>query len=149
MLSTAVSRTESMTTSPNKQSNKLPMRERLRKTFSLRGKSSSSSSDPADHSAKPASRSHRHKSSRPIKSAPDALYYLPGEKLPLKYRRPVEKAHEELLAAFSWSQNERRTSISSQYSPMGSRMPSRNGSLEDPQIWVMEGRVVNRPWSNG
>jgi hypothetical protein len=52
--------------------------------------------------------------------------YRPGERIPYKYRRPVEKKHKETLEAFTFADawNERRKSFASQYSPMGSRLPS-------------------------
>lgn len=58
--------------------------------------------------------------------------YRPGEKIPYKYRRPVDKAHKEKLEAFSFSSawNERPKSFASQYSPMGSRFPSPRSSME-------------------
>jgi hypothetical protein len=57
-------------------------------------------------------------------------YYKPGEKIPQpKYRRPVDPAHKERLEAFSFAKAWRRMSIHSQYSPMGSRMSSRRGSV--------------------
>jgi hypothetical protein len=131
----------------------MPIRERIKKTFSSRRKPSMSSLSPLDQAVNtplPASksRSRTSKPSKPSKSksAVDALYYLPGEKLPLKYRRPVEKEHRDKLAAFSWQQKMKRNSAASQYSPMGSRMPSRDGSLDDPQIRVIGGTVVDEPW---
>jgi hypothetical protein len=55
--------------------------------------------------------------------------YQPGEKMPpMKYRRPVAPEHKEKLEAFSFARAWRRKSTQSQYSPMGSRMPSRRGS---------------------
>ena len=48
-----------------------------------------------------------------------------------KYRAPVDKKHKERLDAFSFGgaiDVLRRRSGVSQYSPMGSRMPSRRGS---------------------
>ncbi|KIW04799.1 uncharacterized protein PV09_03985 [Verruconis gallopava] len=58
--------------------------------------------------------------------------YKPGERIPYKYRRPVEKAHKEKLEAFCFADawNSRPKSFASQYSPMGSRLPSRRGSME-------------------
>ncbi|KAF2396392.1 hypothetical protein EJ06DRAFT_237809 [Trichodelitschia bisporula] len=62
---------------------------------------------------------------------PPASTYKPGEKLPPpKYRRPVDKQHKELLEAFSFNTAWRRKSSQSQYSPMGSRAPSRKNSAE-------------------
>ncbi|KAF2497278.1 hypothetical protein BU16DRAFT_560585 [Lophium mytilinum] len=63
------------------------------------------------------------------KSKPDPNVYQPGEKMPpMKYRRPVAPEHKEKLEAFSFARAWRRKSGSSQYSPMGSRMPSRRNS---------------------
>jgi len=56
--------------------------------------------------------------------------YKPGEKIPLKYKRPVDKAHKERLEAFQFADSWRRRSFQSVYSPMGSRMPSRRNSIE-------------------
>lgn len=46
-----------------------------------------------------------------------------------KYRAPVKKEHKEKLDSFNWGTAWRRRSHISEYSPMGSRMPSRRGSL--------------------
>lgn len=58
--------------------------------------------------------------------------YKPGERIPYKYRRPVDKKHKETLEAFNFADawNERRKSFASQYSPMGSRLPSRRNSMD-------------------
>ncbi|OCL06086.1 hypothetical protein AOQ84DRAFT_224160 [Glonium stellatum] len=62
-------------------------------------------------------------------SRKDSNVYQPGEKMPpLKYRRPVAKEHKEKLEAFSFASAWRRKSDHSQYSPMGSRLPSRKNS---------------------
>merc|ERR1711939_1295015 len=47
-------------------------------------------------------------------------------------RRAVDKKHKETLESFNFAEawNERRKSFASQYSPMGSRLPSRRSSLE-------------------
>ncbi|KAK4957025.1 hypothetical protein LTR28_005714, partial [Elasticomyces elasticus] len=56
--------------------------------------------------------------------------YAPGETMPRpKYRAPVKKEHAEKLDAFSFGAAWRRKSYQSQYSPMGSRLPSRRQSL--------------------
>ena len=56
--------------------------------------------------------------------------YRPGEMPKPKYRGPYNQAHQDKLSAFSfggaWT---RRKSDQSQYSPMGSRLPSRRGSM--------------------
>ncbi|KAF2466292.1 uncharacterized protein BDR25DRAFT_77258 [Lindgomyces ingoldianus] len=69
-------------------------------------------------------------SSKSSKANKDSNVYQPGEKMPpLKYRRPVNPEHKEKLEAFSWAKAWRRKSEQSQYSPMGSRMPSRKNSI--------------------
>lgn len=61
--------------------------------------------------------------------------YKPGEPMPRpKYRQPPKKEHKEKLEAFSFADSWRRKSYHSQYSPMGSRMPSRRNS------WYSMGR---------
>ena len=57
--------------------------------------------------------------------------YKPGEAMPKpKYRGPVNKEHQDKLHAFEFSSAfRRRNSEQSQYSPMGSRLPSRRNSL--------------------
>ena len=52
--------------------------------------------------------------------------YKPGEPMPLpKYRQPPKKEHKEHLDSFSFADAWRRKSFQSQYSPMGTRAPSR------------------------
>jgi hypothetical protein len=89
----------------------MPFRARLKKTFSRSSASSSSSGSS-------------------LSKTDSNLYYQPGEKMPLKYKRPVEKAHKEKLEAFQFEGAWRRKSFQSVYSPMGSRMPSRKNSVE-------------------
>lgn len=56
--------------------------------------------------------------------------YKPGETMPRpKYRRPPTKEHKETLEAFSFAEAWRRKSFQSQYSPMGTRLPSRRTSF--------------------
>lgn len=56
--------------------------------------------------------------------------YKPGEPMPRpKYRAPVKKEHKEKLESFSFASAWRRKSFMSEYSPMGTRMPSRRTSL--------------------
>lgn len=100
----------------------MPFRERLKKTFSR------SSSDGLSLSQTNTNGSRK-----------DSSVYQPGEKMPpLKYRRPVAKEHKEHLEAFNFAKAWRRRSHQSIYSPMGSRMPSRAGSV-----------VTNGPSRNG
>jgi hypothetical protein len=59
--------------------------------------------------------------------------YKSGEKMPMpKYRRAVAPEHKALLESFSFDTAWRRNSCASQYSPMGSRMPSRRNSISTP-----------------
>lgn len=56
--------------------------------------------------------------------------YKPGEAMPRpKYRRPPTKEHKEKLEAFSFADAWRRKSHQSEYTPMGTRVPSRRTSL--------------------
>lgn len=56
--------------------------------------------------------------------------YKPGEPMPRpKYRQPPKKEHKEKLDAFSFADAWRRKSFQSQYSPMGTRAPSRRASF--------------------
>jgi hypothetical protein len=87
----------------------MPFRERLKKTF----RRSSSIAEPKIYD--PSDRTC-------------SLYYQPGEKIPYKYRRPVEPEHKAHLDSFQFPKAWKRRSNASQYSPMGSRMPSRNNS---------------------
>lgn len=100
----------------------MPFRQKLRKTFSRsstgsNGSSSTSSSTMGDD----------------IPCNPKFSMYQPGERIPYKYRRPVERAHREKLEAFTFDNAWKRCSHGSQYSPMGSRMPSRKNSVEQFQ----------------
>ncbi|KAF2206515.1 hypothetical protein CERZMDRAFT_89263 [Cercospora zeae-maydis SCOH1-5] len=56
--------------------------------------------------------------------------YKPGEPMPRpKYRAPPKKEHKDKLEAFSFAEAWRRKSFQSQYSPMGTRAPSRRNSI--------------------
>lgn len=56
--------------------------------------------------------------------------YKPGEPMPRpKYRTPPTKEHKEKLESFSFAEAWRRRSFQSQYSPMGTRAPSRRTSM--------------------
>lgn len=73
--------------------------------------------------------------------------YRPGEPMPRpKYRAPPKKEHKEKLEAFSFTEAWRRNSFQSQYSPMGTRAPSRRNSARYPggsrrSSWVSLGRM--------
>jgi len=90
----------------------MPFRQRVKRAFTR-----SSTSSSGDTSL---SKSNSRKNSN---------VYQAGEKMPpLKYRRPVAKEHKEKLESFSFAHAWRRKSDQSQYSPMGSRLPSRKNS---------------------
>lgn len=60
--------------------------------------------------------------------------YQPGEIPSSKYRSPYNKPHQDKLKAFSFGDAfSRRKSDQTQYSPMGSRMPSRKNSAIEGQ----------------
>lgn len=95
----------------------MPLRERAKKLFSKRRDSRSDSLSKT--SSKESSRDRW-----------PSNVYKPGEVMPKpKYRRPPEKAHKEKLDAFSFGDAWRRNSYQSQYSPMGTRLPSRRNSF--------------------
>ena len=63
--------------------------------------------------------------------------YKPGEPMPRpKYRGPVNFQHQQKLLSFSFGDafGARRKSGTSQYSPMGSRLPSRRGSRSSVSV---------------
>ncbi|KAE9979865.1 hypothetical protein EG328_000623 [Venturia inaequalis] len=101
----------------------MPFRAKLRKTFSRNSHRSSQSS--ADTS-----------SSYGSSSSNNVDVYKPGEKIPQKYRRPVDKAHKAMLDSYrmdfgeSSGSSSSRRSFQSECSPMGSRMPSRRNSID-------------------
>lgn len=71
--------------------------------------------------------------------------YKPGEPMPRpKYRAAPKKEHTEKLEAFSFAEAWRRKSFQSQYSPMGTRAPSRRNSAKTPgsrrSSWISLGR---------
>lgn len=97
----------------------MPFRERIKRVFK---------------SASPTSSLRKTSTQKSDKNAKDARWpsnvYAPGEPMPRpKYRAPVKKEHKEKLDSFNWGSAWRRRSFISEYSPMGSRMPSRRNSL--------------------
>ena len=110
----------------------MPFRARMKRAFT---RSSSSSSD--------TSRSLSRTETRGIG---DPKVYQPGEPMPRpKYRAPVDKKHKAMLDAYSFGNNSRRKSTSSQgslYSPGGSRLPSRHNSVNMvPVGWLQHTSV--------
>ena len=69
----------------------------------------------------------------PYSSLDSDLFYKPGEMPKLKYRGPVDKEHKRRLHAFSFPTSfpnpARRRSGQSLYSPYGTRLSSRRGSV--------------------
>ncbi|MCJ1369319.1 hypothetical protein MMC20_000529 [Loxospora ochrophaea] len=105
----------------------MAIREKLRRHLTR----TTSASDPNALTTTATSDSKKSKSSKQ-KAAKDPNRYAPGEMPKPKYRGPYNKAHQEKLHAFSFGEaldNARRKSSQSQYSPRGSKMPSRRGSL--------------------
>lgn len=67
--------------------------------------------------------------------------YKPGEPMPRpKYRATPKKEHKEKLESFSFAEAWRRKSFQSQYSPMGTRAPSRRNSHSRRSSWISMGR---------
>jgi hypothetical protein len=94
----------------------MPFRERAKALFRKRGSDSDSLSK---ISSKNSSRDRW-----------PSNVYKPGEPMPRpKYRRPPTKEHKEKLESFSFADAWRRKSFQSQYSPMGTRLPSRRNSF--------------------
>jgi len=89
----------------------MPFRAKIKKVFG--GSSSSSDS-----------------SSLQTTKTSESNVYKPGEPIPQsKYRGRVDPEHKATLESFSFGDTFRRKSCQSQYSPHGSRMPSRNNSI--------------------
>ena len=99
----------------------MPFRARMKRVFT-HSSSSSSSSNSSGSLSKAESR-----------GIGDPKIYQPGEAMPRpKYRAPVDKKHKAKLDAYTFGTNLRRRSVSSEYSPMGSKIPSRNNSIHRP-----------------
>ncbi|KAF2769415.1 hypothetical protein EJ03DRAFT_96799 [Teratosphaeria nubilosa] len=96
----------------------MPFRERAKKLFKSKNRGSDSDS---------LSKSSSKNSSR---DRWPSNVYKPGEPMPRpKYRKPPTKEHKEHLESFSFAEAWRRKSFQSQYSPMGTRLPSRRNSF--------------------
>lgn len=71
--------------------------------------------------------------------------YKPGEPMPRpKYRAPPQKEHKEKLEAFSFADAWRKKSFQSNYSPMGTRAPSRRTSFLSTGRKSIGGRSTGR-----
>ncbi|KAL8830273.1 MAG: hypothetical protein Q9191_001526 [Dirinaria sp. TL-2023a] len=111
----------------------MPFRERVKRAFGR------SISEDGSNLTQTESKASTKKAKKP--KTPNNVY-KPGEVMPKqKYRGPVNKEHKEKLDAFSWGNAfRRRDSDQSQYSPMGSRLPSRRNSLFGRKSLVLRSR---------
>ena len=117
----------------------MPFREKMRKAFGRSPSTSEASSPGALTPVTSLSQfSQRDKKSKNKDKRGNGDVYKPGEAMPKpKYRAPVDPQHKDRLEAFSFGgawEAIRRKSVQSQYSPMGSRMPSRMGSLVSHKV---------------
>ena len=99
----------------------MPFRARMKKAFGHTPSASSSSSNVSSNAPR-------------LDHRTDPSVYKPGEAMPQsKYRQPAEKDHRADLESFSFgtaaARLVRRLSDTSSYSPMGTRLPSRNTSV--------------------
>ena len=115
----------------------MPIRDKFKRAFG-RSPSTSDGSDLTQSTTKTSTKSAKKKKAEKEKTSGDNdIYYKFGEQPRLKYRGPYNRQHQEKLHAFSFSDafSMRRKSQTSEYSPMGSRMPSRTGSLLTRESW--------------
>lgn len=100
----------------------MPFRDKMKRAF---GRPSNEDSDLTQVSSTSSRKEKKQK-----REYPDNVY-KPGELMPKpKYRAVYNKEHQDKLSAFSFGDAwKRRKSDQSQYSPMGSRLPSAVGSL--------------------
>ena len=115
----------------------MPIRDKFRRAFG-RSPSTSDGSDLTQSVTKSSAKSSKKKKAEKEKASGDNdMYYKLGEQPRPKYRGPYNRQHQEKLHAFSFSNafSMRRKSQTSEYSPMGSRMPSRTGSLLGRESW--------------
>lgn len=128
--------------------NTMPFRAKFKKALGGGGGSSGTAS-PGDSSSEKPDKSFLSKtgSRRPLKTAdgqdwPENVY-KPWEPMPRpKYRGPWNQAHQDKLSAFSFGSSSRRRRSSatstartgSEYSPMGSKLPSRGQSRRNSAI---------------
>ena len=124
----------------------MPFRAKMKRAF---GGSSTTEYDPANPLT--------HTTSKKSKRDYPANVYKPGEAMPRpKYRGPWNQAHQDKLSAFSfggaWKGRKDSTDTNksatgaSEYSPMGSRMPSRGPSRRGSAWSAMSGKGGKRFW---
>ena len=101
----------------------MPFRAKMKRAFGR--DSPEESSDQAQTNGKVSDKKKKKK-----QKLPDNVY-KPGEAMPRpKYRGPYDKEHQDKLTSFNFANAfTRRKSDYSEYSPMGSKLPSRRGSF--------------------
>ena len=95
----------------------MPFRDKMKRAFGKPGDEEFSLTQVSSKASR--------KEKKPKREYPDNVY-KPGEAMPRpKYRAAYNKEHQDKLSAFSFGNPwKRRESDQSQYSPMGSRLPS-------------------------
>ena len=127
----------------------MPLRTKLKRAF---GGSSPSEYDPSNPLT--------HGIQKKAKTDHPADVYKPGESMPKpKYRGPWNQAHQDRLSAFSFGDAWRGRKSSemtvksvkanSEYSPMGSRLPSRGPSRRGSTWSAFSLKGGKRPWGLG
>lgn len=120
----------------------MPFRDKVKKAF---GKSNDDPSETSSDLSPTRSKASTKKPKKQKVDYPDNVY-KPGEIPESKYKGPYDKKHQQKLHAFSFAAafQGRRKSAQSLYSPMGSRLPSRMGSLISRRSWVPRSRQQSR-----
>lgn len=129
---------------------RMPFRARLKRAFG--GGDSADDYDPSNPLTHGSSKKAK-------KNLPDNVY-KPGEAMPRpKYRGPWNQAHQDKLSAFSfgdsWSRRKSSTPPikpkrrNSEYSPMGSKLPSRGPSRRSSNWSTFSMKAGKRPWGTG
>ena len=130
----------------------MPFRAKMKRA--LGGGSASMEYDPAN----PLTQVPSKKSRKDKEQYPDNVY-KPGEPMPRpKYRGPYNQAHQDKLSAFSFGEawRKRKSSIGtersgkgvSEYSPMGSKLPSRGPSRRGSAWSAFSGKAGKRGLSS-
>ena len=116
----------------------MPFRAKFKKALGG-GNPSSDDSEVPNKSFLNKTSAHRPLTKSELKAWPKNVY-KPGEVMPRpKYRGPWNQAHQDKLSAFSFGSSSRRRSSAtvrtgSEYSPMGSKLPSRGQSRRNSSI---------------
>ena len=129
----------------------MPIRARLKRAF---GGSSNNDYDPSNPLTQPPNKKSK-------KDYPENVY-RPGESMPKpKYRGPWNQAHQDKLSAFTFGDAWKRrksnmtnksaqsAQANSEYSPMGSRLPSRGASRRGSTWSAFSFKGGRRAWGVG